>query len=109
MKKNSITLVMAIVLTILTGSVAYYVIQNKRDTTSISSSQKVASDLNSAKQLTLLKDSISDTATAKHTIVIENVDDPRQLQEILTLLESYSAEHEIKDLSITTNKEKVLK
>lgn len=96
---------MAVVLTLVTGAVAYYVIQNNNQksskTTSKLKTKKVSKSVN--------KNEISDTTTAKHTIVIENVDDPRQLQEILTLLESYSAEHEIKDLNITTNKDKILK
>ena len=45
-----------------------------------------------------------DTTSAKHTIVIDNVDDPRQLQEILQILEKYTTENKIQDLNIKTEK-----
>ncbi len=105
MKKNTITLIMAVVLTLITGAIAYYTVQSNKSKADKSSIQpKIVKPVSS-----LDTKEITDTTTAKHTIVIENVDDPRQLQEILTLLESYSAEHEIKDLNITTNKDKILK
>lgn len=106
MRKNTITLIIAVGLTLLTGAVTFYVTQIKNSSeTNISNNPSKTTSI----KLDSNKRSIKDTTVAKHTIVIENVDDPRQLQEILTLLESYSAEHQIKDLNITTNKENVLK
>lgn len=102
MKKNTITLIITVVLTLITGTVAFYISQNRNASKSTKSVTYPKISKSPSKV-------IKDTTTAKHTIVIENVDDPRQLQEILTLLESYSAEHEIKDLSITTNKDNILK
>ena len=41
-----------------------------------------------------------DTSSAKHTIIIENVKDPRELQQILSILESYSSENSLSGLDI---------
>jgi len=46
------------------------------------------------------KKSSTDTSTSNKTIVIEGVKDPRQLQEIFTLLESYSTANKMKDIKI---------
>ena len=90
--KNRVLWITSLIITIL---ISFTFIQcNTKN-----SPDKTTQQLNKA---VATKDSINDTSSAKHTIIIDNVDDPRQLQEILQIIENYSAENKIKDLNIQT-------
>lgn len=109
MKNQTYSWLVAIMFTLITGAVILFVVpenapNRKVKDKTIPLTESANHFLEPQKKSTKPES----TVTAKHTIIIENVDDPRQLQEILTLLESYSAEHKIKDLNIKTSKEKTL-
>lgn len=110
MKKINYIVLIAIGFTILTGSVAFVVMQDSETEAVKTKIEVPAKDKRASTTTSVeLADSSSDTGAAKHTIVIENVEDPRQLQEILTILEGYTADQQIKDLNIKTTKGKVIK